>query len=64
MSTDRLVFWGMLVAVIGVWIAAGFGYLGTGFAPIIIAVVVTLDLLFVVALDARRRPGSRPMIDV
>ena len=55
MNTDRLVLWGMLVAVIGAWVAASFGYFGTGFTSIIVAIVVTLAAALVGAVQFDRK---------
>ena len=55
MNTDRLILWGMLVAVVGAWVAAGFGYPGTGFTPIIFAIVVTLGAALVGAVQFDRK---------
>ena len=54
MSADRLVFWGMVVVVIGIWVAAALGYLGTGLMPMAIATAVTLGAAFVGAVQFDR----------
>jgi hypothetical protein len=41
-NRDRVVFWGVLVVVVGVWVAVGFGLFGPGLVPIVIGTVVTL----------------------
>ncbi|HUR16464.1 MAG TPA: hypothetical protein VMZ33_04220 [Candidatus Limnocylindrales bacterium] len=57
MNVDRVVFWGVLVVVVGVWVAVAFGMLGGGLFPIVIALAVTLVAAFVGAwnLDRGRR---------
>ena len=60
MNADRLVFWAVLIVVIGAWIAAATGYLGTGLMPMAIAAGVTLAGAFVAAIqfDRGKRRGD------
>ena len=57
MNFDRLVFWAVLIVVVGTWLAAAFGLLGVGLFPLVIAVIVTLVASLVGAwnLDRGRR---------
>jgi hypothetical protein len=57
MNRDRLVFWALLIVVVGAWTATAIGLLGPGVGPIVIAIVVTLAASLVGAwqLDRGRR---------
>ncbi|HUS20399.1 MAG TPA: hypothetical protein VMZ66_00125 [Aeromicrobium sp.] len=57
MNRDRIVFWSVLIVVIGVWVAVALGLLGVGLFPMVIGLIVTLAASLVGAwnLDRGRR---------
>ena len=45
--SDRIVLWGILIVVVGAWVAGALGVFGPGFMALIVPVAVTLIAAFV-----------------
>jgi len=63
--SDRLAFWGLLIVVVAVWVAAALGVFGQGILTWIIPVVVTLigALLGALQLDRGGRVQTGKFFD-
>jgi hypothetical protein len=63
--SDRVVFWAIVVTVVGVWVGFALGWLGNGLQPVAIAIAVTLlaTLVGAMQLDWKQRAGAGRHLD-